>query len=58
MKPTLFIGSSRERLPIARSLKTILRDTADCTVWDEAPQFAINASALATWMTELTRCCG
>ena len=39
MKPTLFIGSSTKRLPIARGLKEILKDCADVTVWDEAPEF-------------------
>ena len=46
MKPTLFIGSSTERLPIARSLKQILTDCADVTVWNEAPEFAMGESIL------------
>lgn len=46
MKPTLFIGSSTERLPVARGLKQILTDCADVTVWDEAPEFAMGESIL------------
>jgi hypothetical protein len=46
VKPTLFIGSSTERLPIARGLKQILADCADVTVWDEAPEFVIGESVL------------
>jgi hypothetical protein len=46
MKPTLFIGSSTERLPIACGLKRILTDCADVTVWNEAPEFAMGESIL------------
>lgn len=46
MKPTLFIGSSSKRLPIARGLKQTLSDCADVTVWNEAPEFGINESIL------------
>jgi Predicted nucleotide-binding protein containing TIR-like domain len=47
MKPTLFIGSSTARLPIARGLKRILKDCADVTVWDEAPEFVMGESILS-----------
>jgi len=46
MKPTVFIGSSTERLPIARVLKEILTDCADVTVWKEAPEFVPGDSLL------------
>lgn len=46
VKPTLFIGSSTARLPIARGLKQILTDCAEVTVWDEAPEFAVGESIL------------
>jgi hypothetical protein len=46
MKPKLFIGSSSERLPVARALKEILADRADVTVWKEAPEFVPGASLL------------
>jgi len=46
MKPTVFIGSSTERLPIARALKEILTDCADVTVWKEAPEFVPGDSLL------------
>jgi hypothetical protein len=46
VKPTLFIGSSTERLPIARGLKQILTDCADVTVWDEAPEFEMGEAIL------------
>ena len=47
MKPTLFIGSSTVRLPIARGLKRILEDCADVIVWDEAPEFVMGESILS-----------
>lgn len=46
MKPTLFIGSSTERLPIARGLKQILMDCADVTVWDEAPELQVIGASI------------
>ena len=46
MKPTLFIGSSSTRLPIARAVKSVIADFADVTVWDEAPEFGINEAIL------------
>ena len=46
MKPTLFIGSSRQRLAVARGLQRLLGDVAEVTVWDEAPQFAMNDAVL------------
>jgi predicted nucleotide-binding protein with TIR-like domain len=46
MKPRLFIGSSSERLPIARAFKELLADSADVTVWDQAREFAIGDSIL------------
>lgn len=45
-KPSLFIGSSTERLPIAYALKEILSDCAKVTVWDEAPEFSLGESIL------------
>jgi len=35
-KPYVFIGSSSERKIIADTLKVLLKDAADCHVWDEA----------------------
>src|SRR4051794_30775000 len=46
MKPTLFIGSSSNRLPIANSLKQILTECAEVTVWKEAPEFRMGLSIL------------
>lgn len=34
-KPTLFIGSSREGLPVAELVKKHLSDFADCKIWNE-----------------------
>lgn len=45
-KPRIFIGSSTERLPVARALKDILADCAEVAVWDEAPEFALVESIL------------
>lgn len=47
MKPTLFIGSSTQRLPIAHGLKEVLTDCADVTVWNEAPEIALGESLLS-----------
>src|SRR4030095_310933 len=46
MKPRLFIGSSTERLPIARELSKMLDDYAEATVWDESPEFGFGKSIL------------
>jgi len=46
MKPRLFIGSSSQRLPIARALRELLAESADVTVWDEAREFAVGDSIL------------
>jgi hypothetical protein len=46
MKPRLFIGSSSQRLPIARALKQMLADSAEIAVWDEAAELAIGDSIL------------
>ena len=46
LKPTLFIGSSKERVKIARSLKKTLSDCAEVTVWDEAGEFELGDSVL------------
>jgi len=35
IKPTLFIGSSREGLPVAELVKKHLSDFADCRIWNE-----------------------
>lgn len=46
MRPTLFIGSSNMRLPIANALKEMLSDCADVTVWKQAPEFSLGESIL------------
>lgn len=46
LKPTLFIGSSTERLPIALSLKKLLTDCAEVTLWNEPHVFAPGNSFL------------
>lgn len=35
IKPTLFIGSSREGLPVAELVKKHMSDFADCRIWNE-----------------------
>ena len=50
LKPTLFIGSSSVREPIARRLKELLTDCADVTVWKDAPEFALGESILSGLM--------
>jgi hypothetical protein len=45
-KPRFFVGSSTERLPVARALKDILTDCGEVTVWDEAPEFALGEATL------------
>lgn len=46
MKPRLFIGSSSQRLPIARAVKNLLAGSAEVAIWDEAPEFEIGDSIL------------
>src|SRR5687768_1957096 len=46
VKPTLFIGSSTQRLPIARALKEVLNGCADVTLWQDAPEFQLGLSLL------------
>lgn len=48
MKPTLFIGSSKERRAVAYGLKEMLSDCADVTVWDEPSGFPIGDSLLGS----------
>lgn len=45
-KPRFFIGSSTERLSVARTLKHALAECADVMVWDEASEFALGESTL------------
>jgi hypothetical protein len=46
VKYTLFIGSSKQRLGVARALQRLLGNVADVTVWDEAPQFEMGNAIL------------
>ena len=46
MKPRLFIGSSTERLPIAKELKRGLDACSEVVIWDEAPEFDLGESIL------------
>ena len=45
-KPRLFIGSSTERLPVAKALQTLVSGCADAKVWNEADEFALGESTL------------
>jgi hypothetical protein len=45
-KPRLFLGSSNERLPLARAFKDLLTNCGEVTIWDEAPEFALGESTL------------
>ena len=53
IKPTLFIGSSREGLPIAELVKKHLSDFADCKIWNE-DVFDYGKSYLETLMELLS----
>jgi len=35
MKPTLFVGSSKEALPIAEAVQSVLQNTVDVTLWNQ-----------------------
>ena len=48
MKPRLFIGSSREALPIAEAIHQGLTHEAECTVWKDS--FAIGGTTLQSLM--------
>jgi len=43
-KPRLFIGCSKERLPVAKALKEMLAPCAEATVWNEADSLALGQS--------------
>jgi len=45
-KPRLFIGSSTERLPVAKALQNLVSGCADAKVWNEADEFALGESTL------------
>ena len=45
-KPRLFIGSSKERLPIAAALRVLVSECVDAKVWTEAEEFALGESTL------------
>lgn len=53
IKPTLFIGSSREGLPVAELVKKHLSDFADCKIWNE-DVFDYNKSYFETLMELLS----
>lgn len=44
-RPRIFIGSSSERLPIARSIHANLTADAECTVWDKSNNLSENVLA-------------
>ncbi|MDX1912596.1 MAG: STING domain-containing protein [Saprospiraceae bacterium] len=48
IKPTLFIGSSKEGAAIAHLVKKHLSHFADCTVWDESGVFPPNENFLVS----------
>jgi predicted nucleotide-binding protein len=48
IKPTLFIGSSREGLPVAELVKKHLSDFADCKIWNEPDVFVFGNSYFET----------
>ncbi|MEQ1744624.1 MAG: STING domain-containing protein [Saprospiraceae bacterium] len=48
LKPTLFIGSSTEGLPIAKLAQKHLSDFADCTIWNEKGVFPSNENFLTS----------
>lgn len=45
-RPRLFIGSSTERIPLAKELQLLLTGCADAKVWSEADEFALGKSTL------------
>ena len=45
MKPTLFVGSSSESLPLAEAVQTSLRHVADVTLWNQGV-FRLSETAL------------
>jgi hypothetical protein len=53
MKPRLFIGSSREALPIAEAIHQALTREAECTVWKDS--FPIGGTTLGSLMNTMRR---
>jgi predicted nucleotide-binding protein len=35
MKPTVFVGSSKEGIEVARAIRTQLDEVAEITIWNE-----------------------
>lgn len=54
MRPTLFIGSSVEGLPLARNVQLQLQDVAEVTVWDQGV-FPLGGGALESLVNALDR---
>lgn len=54
LKPRIFIGSSREGLPIAEKLKKEFSAWADCDIWNEAGIFEINKGYLEQLLDHLS----
>ncbi|MFN0037560.1 MAG: STING domain-containing protein [Saprospiraceae bacterium] len=54
LKPTLFIGSSTEGLPVAELVKKHLSDFADCSIWNEEDVFGYGRSIFETLMELLS----
>jgi hypothetical protein len=52
LKPRIFVGSSTEGLPVARSVKECMSGWADCTIWNEKV-FSFNKSYFETLLDSI-----
>ena len=55
-KPTVFVGSSSEGLPVAREVKHHLQRDAKVTVWDEEGVFKLSKGTLESLIEALDDC--
>lgn len=54
MKPKIFIGSTKEALPVAEAIQYNLREVAECTVWNQGI-FTLGENALDSLVSSLDR---
>ena len=54
-KPAMFVGSSTEGLDFARAVRSLLKDDADITLWNEG-FFALGSTFIETLINNLPAC--
>jgi hypothetical protein len=54
MKPTVFIGSSKEGIEVARAIRTQLHEIAEITIWNEGGVFPLGHGYLESLVNRLS----